>query len=235
MRAVFLLAFAVLGCSSDPPKPVVVVKTATMAANINVVADGTNTTSQITILSGDTLMDHFVLGMGDTLTTTKGAASQPMAAMGMGPTLLYQTAFPGMDAEGTMVTVAFARTADMGAPNSNVALPAPVAISKPTDGQAFSRANADLVVNYAPSGTTDPMTWTISGTCVQVAGAQMITGDSGNFTIAHGGLKNAGAGGTCDAVVTVHRTRMGKLDPAFVKGGKVVAEQIGSITISSTP
>jgi hypothetical protein len=208
-----------------------------MAAHVNVVADGATTKSNIVILAGDTLMEHYLLGMGETLTTAKGGTSTPMAAMGMGMTLEYEAAFPGMDAEGTMYTIAFNRpsTVDKGAPSSVATLPAPIALSLPADGASFSRANDDIVVNYAPSGFADPVTWFIQGPCVQVAGMQGVTGDSGNFTIARTGLKNAGAGGTCMATLTVYRTRKGTLDPGFGKGGSVTAQQIARVSITSKP
>lgn len=229
----FVLGLLLCACSSDPPPGPVPLKTATMAATITVVADGATTKSNIVILAGDTLMEHFVLAMGDALTTSKPAMSMPMAAMGMGMTLEYEAAFPGTDAEGTMYTIAFNRTADKGAPNSVAVLPAPLTLSLPADGMSFSRAMDDVVVNYAPSGFADPVSWFIQGTCVQVAGMQGVTGDSGNFTIARGGLKNAGAGGTCMATLTVYRTRKGTLDPGFGKGGSVTAQQIARVSITS--
>ena len=207
-----------------------------MQAAITVVGDGATTKSNIVILAGDTLMDHFVLGMGDTLTTTKAMGmATPMAMTGMGMTLAYEAAFPGMDPEGTMYTIAFKRTADGGAPNNIAVMPAPIALSLPADGASFSRATDDIVVNYAPSGFGDPVTWFIEATCAQVAGMQGVTGDSGNFTIARAGIKNAGAGGTCMATLTVYRTRKGTIDPGFGKGGTVTAQQIARVSITSKP
>jgi hypothetical protein len=206
-----------------------------MGANVTVIADGTTTKADIVILTGDTLMDHYALAMGDTLTASAKSMSMPMAPMGMGPTLAFDAAFAGMDIEGTTYTIAFARTADVGAPNTTATLPAPLAVSLPADGATFSRMNDDIVVNYAPNSTTDPITWSIEGACVKATGMQPVTGDSGNFTIGRGGLKDTGAGGSCASTLTVYRNRPGKLDPAFARGGKVVAQQLGRVSITSKP
>jgi hypothetical protein len=199
-----------------------------------VTGDGATTVAEATLLSGDTLMDHFALGMGDSLTASKGMAV-PMMASGMGMTLKYDASFPGMDADGTVYTIAFMRTADGGAPKSIATMPAPLAISMPADSASFSRGMSDIVVSYAPSGSTDPITWSIEGPCVKATGMQPVTGDSGNFTIGRGGLRDAGPGGTCAATLTVYRTRMGTIDPGFGKGGKVTAIQLGKVSISTKP
>jgi hypothetical protein len=235
MRHIFLLAF-VVACSSPPiTPPPTIVKTAAMAANITVSADGTTTKASIVLLTGDTLMARVDLGTGDTLTTTGKGMSKPMTATGMGPTLAYEASFDGSDIEGSVYTIALARTADVGAPNSTATLPAPLTLMKPVDGASFSRLMDDIVVTYAPNNTTDPITWSIEGTCVKATGMQPVTGDSGSFTIGRGGLKDAGGGSTCDAVLTVYRNRPGTLDPAFARGIKVNAQQLGRVSISLRP
>lgn len=234
MRHLFLPVL-VAACSSPPPTPPTIVKTATMGANITVVADGTTTKASIVILMGDTLMDHFDLGMGDALTATAKGTSKPMMKVGMGPTLSFDASFDGSEIEGTAYTIALARTADVGAPNSIATLPAPLALMKPVDGASFSRLMDDIVVTYSPNNTTDPITWSIEGPCVRATGMQPVTGDSGSFTIGRGGLKDAGGGGTCAATLTAYRNRPGTLDPAFARGGKVVGQQVGRVSISLKP
>lgn len=234
MKRLVFLAF-IAACSSDPPPPPAMTRIATMQALITVTGDGSQTVADMTILTGDTLMDHYSLATGDSLLAAKGSDSAMLAATGMGMSLHYTATFPGMDVEGTSYSISYTRTSDTSAPHSQAIMPAPLALSMPTDGASFSRSMNDIVVSYAPSGSVDPITWSIEGPCVRATGMQPVTGDSGNFTIGRGGLRDAGPGGTCTATLTVYRTRPGTLDPAFGKGGKVTAIQLGKVSISTKP
>lgn len=222
-------------CSSPPPAPPpAVTKTSAMGATVTVVGDGQATLAEIALLGGAMGTDHLDLGSGDSLTASKGTP-QPMTKQGMGATLRFDASFGGMDADGTVYTIAFTRTADVGAPGTTATMPMPLSIQMPAAGASFSRVTDDIPVTYSPSGGADPISWSIEGPCVRATGMQPVTGDSGNFTIGRGGLHEAGGGGACDATLAVYRTRPGKLDPAFGRGGSVTAQQLAKVTISTKP
>src|SRR5581483_3310488 len=139
-----LLLTSIAACSSDPPPPPAITKIATMQALITVTGDGSQTVADTTILTGDTLMDHYSLATGDSLMAAKGSDSAMLAAMGMGTTLHYTATFPGMDSEGTSYIISYTRKSDTSAPKSQAIMPAPLALSMPTDGASFSRGTSDI-------------------------------------------------------------------------------------------
>ena len=132
--------------------------------------------------------------------------------------------------------MALQRTSDVSAPSSTCTLPSPFTITAPTSSGSYSRTGSDLTVTYATAGTGDTMTWNISGECV-TGQSGTVSGDSGTFTIAKGLLtgQGASASATCQATLSLTRSRPGQLDPHYGSGGSIVAQHVRSVTFNSTP
>lgn len=212
-------------------------KTQGITARLLVAADGTGATTSTAVLNVDTNLTDFVqLASGDTLVTDVSTQSEPMASENVGGVITYSAAFTGQDAPGTQYTVVFNRAAgNASAPASVATIPQPFNIS-PLTRQTFSRANDDIVLQYATSGSTDQMSWSISGSCLNVLAGQTLSGDPGTFTITKGSLVSKAAGGdqNCQATLTLTRAREGTLDPAY-GGGSIYGQQQRSVTFTSSP
>jgi hypothetical protein len=215
------------------------IKTAGMSAMMQVVADGTGRTAVTAQLNVDNNSTDFVdLSSGDTLVATAGGPSQTMARSDFAGAISYQTSFSGRDAAGTQYVIAFNRTSDVSAPLSTCVMPSPFAITAPTANGTPSRANSDIVVTYNNSGTQDPMTWSAGGDCVKGEVGGSVPGDTGSFTIAKGSLvpnDPTQMTVTCQAHITLTRERVGQLDSHFGSGGGINAQQVRTVTFSSTP
>jgi hypothetical protein len=224
---------AALGCTDLQSNDL---KTAGMSAHALVSADGTGaSTASVTLNVDDNVTDYVQLTAGDALVATVGGKSQTMSSSNVLGIVTYSTGFTGQDAAGTQYTIALNRSAgDTSAPSSTCALPAPFTLTGPTSSQSASR-NADLVVTYSGSGQSDPLSWTMSGSCFQIASSS-VSSDNGTFTIPKGTL--VAPQGTqpqnCQATLTISRTRAGSLDPAYY-GGSISSAQNRSVTFTSTP
>jgi hypothetical protein len=80
------------------------------------------------------------------------------------------------------------------------------------------------------------MGYTVSGSCLNLT-TQSIGADSGSFTIPKNALTSPGSQATesCQATLTVTRSRAGHLDPAFGYGGDIACQQARTVTFTSTP
>lgn len=220
------------------------VATDAIYANMVVTANGDGNSEAVTTLrvGGNTSNTYLELTENDALIAAAGdpavtSAMQEQENLGA---VSYHASFAG-EAEDTPFKISFLRThaADqecngVSAPNSTVALPAPFAITAPATNASFSRANDDIVVTWAASGETDPMSWSAIGGCTQLAGGQ-VSGDPGTLTIPAGMIMGTDTSGTCNVVVSLERTREGALDPAYGEGGVIRARQLRSVTLQSTP
>lgn len=232
-------AFALCaGCTSLQSSDI---KTAGMSAFMRVYADGTGqTTAYAELHAGNNVTDFVDLTSGDVLVATVAGQSQNMARTDFLGGISYQSSFSGHDADGTMYTIALNRSTDVSAPSSTCVLPKPFTITAPTSSSTFSRANSDIVVTYDTTGTQDQMTWSAGGDCIKGSVGGTVSNDSGTFTIAKGTLvptdtDASTAAMTCQAHISLTRSRVGQLDPHFGSGGKITAEQDRSVTFNSTP
>jgi len=213
-------------------------KTAGMSATMSVTGDGTGATSVTAQFNVDNNGTDFVnLSSGDSAAATAGSQTRPMSESNALGDISYQASFTGLDAAGTEYIIALNRTSDVSAPSSTVTMPSPFNITAPTSSSTFSRATGDIVVTYDTPGSSDSMSWTVSGTCVNGASG-VVSGDTGMFTIAHGNLVLPGGGassGTCQATVTLTRSRSGTIDPHYGSGGSIIAQHVRSVEFNSTP
>jgi hypothetical protein len=241
IRARFFFASTVwvvcAGCSSIQSQNI---KTAGMQAILRVWADGTGQSTATAQLNVDNNPTDFVdLSGGDAFVASSGGQSRTMSRIDLLGAISYEASFSALDKGGTTYTIALDRTTDVSAPSSTCVMPSQFTITAPTSSGTFSRANDDLVVTYSGSGTQDPMTWSAGGDCVQGMVGGTVSNDAGTFTIARGTLvpKNPSpqTPTTCQAHVTLTRSRAGQLDPHYGSGGGITAEQVRTVTFSSTP
>lgn len=214
------------------------VKTAGMSAIMQVSADATGATratAEIHVDNNDT--DFVTLSSGDALVVTAGSQSQTMSEIDFAGGVSYQASFSGLDANGTQYTIAFNRTSDVSAPSSTCMLPNPFNITAPTANSTFSRASDNIMVTYDTMGTMDQMNWSAGGDCVQGEVGGTVASDSGTFTVAMGSLvpTNPPVPATCQAHITLTRSRPGQLDSHFGSGGSITARQVRTVTFNSTP
>jgi len=168
---------------------------------------------------------------------TAGGQSQTMSQTNFLGTVSYEANFTGLDANGTQYTIALNRTSDVSAPSSTCVMPSPFNITAPTANGTFSRANADIMVTYDTTGTMDQMTWSAGGDCVRGEVGGSVAPDSGSFTVAKGSLVpiNPPVSTTCQAHITLTRSRPGQLDSHYGSGGSITAQQVRTVTFNSAP
>ncbi len=214
-------------------------RTAGMSAYMTVVADGSGQTTATTQLNVDNNATDFVtLSSGDSLVASVSAQSRTMVENNSLGDVSYAASFSGADSSGAEYTVAFHRNSDVSAPDSTCSLPPPCTISTPPAGSTFSRAKSDIVVDYGPGGSSDAVTYSLSGDCVSGPTNATMNGDPGTLTLSRGSIlpvEGQPANQACDVTLTVSRTRFGTLDPAFGSGGQIKCVQTHSIVFTSTP
>jgi hypothetical protein len=229
------IALTIAGCTDVQSSDI---KTAGMSAYMSVTADGSGSSTAIAQLNvDDNLTDFVTLSSGDSLVTSVGGQSQTMSRLDVLNDISYSTSFDGQDGTGSAYTVAFNRTSDTSAPLSTCTLPAPFALTSPASGSSFSRSSA-IAVSYDGAGTSDGMSYSVSGGCVGGPVSSGVSGDTGSFSIPSGTITPTDASHateTCQVILTVTRARPGQLDPAFGSGGSIRCMQARTITLTSTP
>jgi hypothetical protein len=223
------------------------VRTDGIYADLDVVAkgDGKSSVSASLRVGGSLSNTYLDLIDGDVLMAHQADDAQEMERR----TLLfgqvwYEATFD-VDAENTPFRIEFAREPHDdtekqcrggSAPNSFATLPAPFAFDGPEVGKSFSRANDDLEITWSPNGSSDKMSFQISGSCIQSESGD-ISGDPGRLAIARGRLKPTmnQPPATCAIIVELIRSRSGEVDPAFGEGGTFRARQIRTLDLQSAP
>ncbi len=229
------IALTIAGCTDVQSADI---KTAGMSAHMTVSADGSGNSSAVAQLNVDTNLTDFVtLSSGDSLVTSVSGQSQTMSRSDLLNDISYSASFTGQGGSGAAYTVAFTRTSDTSAPSSTCTLPDAFSITSPAAGASFSRASA-IAVSYGASGTSDAMSYSVSGGCVGGPISAGISGDTGSFSIPSGTVTptdSSHATETCQVTLTVMRSRAGHLDPAFGSGGSIRCMQARTISFTSTP
>jgi hypothetical protein len=175
----------------------------------------------------------------DQLVASEGnGAPQVMAKNTVAGFVNYNVQFHGgtVDAPGTAYKVALNRTIDNGAPNSTCTLPSALAVNPPTAG-AFSRANDDIVITWAPGQPGEQMHYTYNGDCVFAGQDFAITSDVGTLTISKGSIQptNSQMPGSCQLTITLDRVVSGTIDPGYGKGGRIVCKQERTVAVTTNP
>jgi hypothetical protein len=210
-----------------------------MGATITVSADGSGASTVTTRLSTDAdALNSIQLDSGDILMTTVGTQSQDMSMTDILGDITYSATFNGADQSGASYDIALNRKVGfVSAPSSVVTMPSPFDITGPTSTAMISRAD-DVTVTYDMSGTSDPMSWSVSsGTCVS-SPSGAVSNDSGSFTISSSALAPTAANeqtAICQVTITLKRTRLGSIDTHYGYGGTITAVQERSVTFTSMP
>jgi hypothetical protein len=227
---------AVAGCTSVKSSDL---KTDGMSAYLRVIGDGTGQTTASAAFNVDNNPTDYVdLSSGDTAVAQAGGQTQTMSRVDDLGAISYQATFSGLDAEGTQYTIALNRTTDVSAPDSTVTMPHPFNITAPTTSGTFSRTMSDIQVTYDNSGSSDQMSWSANGTCINGQPSGTISPDTGTFTIPKGTITPADASqamATCQVQLSVTRVRQGQIDPHYGSGGNIAAEAMRTVTFNSTP
>lgn len=208
------------------------VATAGIHAQITARAYGDGTTHlAATLFVGHPAYLHFVeLGGDDQLIVAHGSDRQVMSVVSSFHGTKLHAELP-TDREGATFVVELARRVDAGARRSSVSLPAPFAITPIAEA---SRAAA-LELRWSPAGTPDEMRWEAAGDCIASTSGTLRV-DTGAATIGplheRWGLD---VPDTCAVTVTLVRARHGELDPGYGAGGRIVGEQVRTLTFLSRP
>lgn len=137
------------------------------------------------------------------------------------------------EAADTSFVVSFAREIDDGAPQSTITLPAPFEVDEPAS--SFQRSTAATIA-WSPSGTSDHMRLTASGTCIYSYSID-ISGDPGTYTLEGGTLEavDDDEQQSCKVTYTLDRWREGSVDPGFGEGGTALGHQLRSVVVETLP
>lgn len=233
-KALFVPALLVLvACESVDSTAVT---TEGVYAHISATADGSGSTRTTAILKvgGATSNTYLDLVDGDVLEASQGGETQDLSKVSIGDYREYIADW-NVDDEDTSFGVGFVREVDEGAPETTVTLPARFEITAPEADVTFSRADDDITVSWDVSAD-EGMSADITGDCFWVEG-QDIEVDDGTVSFAAGSLEayEDQEDETCQAVISLRRTRIGDLDPNYGEGGVANGEQIRSVTVLSGP
>lgn len=139
--------------------------------------------------------------------------------------------------------ISFIRTKDVSVLNSSVSLPDDFLLTAPQDNTIISRTN-DINLQWSDSGTTDTMSYDMTGTCELSSGAidnvyitLAITGDTGSHTIKTSDFVSeiAESTSTCLLSIVLQRSRNGILNNEFGLGGSIRGIQQQVVSFTSTP
>ncbi|MBM4280809.1 MAG: hypothetical protein FJ137_08630 [Deltaproteobacteria bacterium] len=204
-------------------------------------ADGSATELAATLAAG--ALTFIDLQAGDRLVASSGDVQVELSANEVLGVMSYGATLDGVGEVGATVTVAFEREAFASAPSSTVELPAPVSITAPDAGAAFSRAEDDLVIALAGSASDDAVRVSWSGDCVVADGIDVPAGQA-SVTIARGTLAKAERSSSdadaapiadsCSLRIVAERTIEGVLDPAY-EGGRITAVTSDSREVTTSP
>jgi hypothetical protein len=228
---IVLAGSALVGCGRESTSSANV-RTAGIAATVEVEATSDSSSTVLVDLGvGGPTGTGVNLESGDRLSAEVGGEKKELQPEGVGE---YQATF-ATGAAGTEFKVLFERDVDEDALNNRGVLPAPFNITGvPADSP--SRAMADAVITWDPSGSGDPMTIHVEGSCI-FPDTFDVAGDPGTFTIKAGELKSTGGDKPtdCDITVQIERSATGTTDPAFDPDSKFTLKQIRSMSFTSKP
>ena len=212
------------------------VMTSGVYADIKATADGSGQTLvKTTLRVGGSNSNTFLDLVGDDkLIASQADDSQDMERKSLFGSVWYEKNF-AVDAEDTPFKVAFIRTADSGAPESTMTLPAPFHITAPAASTNFSRSSDDIQLTWESSGTADSMHLNLDGDCIRILHKDL-SGDTGSYTIAHDDIElasDADEGTSCEITLSLERRRVGHLDPGYGEGGVITAVQTRSVKMMS--
>jgi hypothetical protein len=198
---------------------------------IDVTAEGSGTSRVLVKLKVGGINSNTYLELigPDRLTATGGGATKELDSTG---SVSYAATF-ATEAAGPFVVSFMRGPEDISAPNSTVDLPEPFIISPLTT--ELSRATGDLVFTWTPGPAAGVIDSSLYGSCIDTI-IETIP-DDGTATISHDRIhaRDGATTDSCSVTLTLARTDVGQVDPAFTEGGRVTASQIRSALFTSTP
>lgn len=235
LKALTLTGFvslAAVGCVAEETMSSEDIRTGGIAATIEVWANSASqSTAKATLQAGgDEGNVYVVLDNGDVLRATAAGTTQTMRSTDEGR---YEASF-AVGAADTEFKIELDRNGDDDALNNVGLLPAPFDITAPTD--VPSRANNDITISWAPSGTGDSMRLEIDGPCIFMYNKSQVS-DTGSYSIPKGELDSTGGSNpeTCDLTVTMKRIRGGSVDAALDRESSFELRQQRAVKFSSAP
>jgi hypothetical protein len=222
------------------------VKTDGMFANYvaRVKDNGTSVEANLNVGGGNANATNVELTGDDVIKATIG---EKTLTLGKNPEFIdindphYSAFFDEETDAGTEVVFAFERTSDESAPSSKVKLASAPAASGPA--AATSRAEASVVVSFDAGADDEKTSVTISGDCFQSATDSVDGSGATSITFEASALKEPQppegeepeAPKSCEATITVQRSRTGSIDPAFGEGGLIQSIREETLTYTSDP
>lgn len=175
--------------------------------------------------------DLIELSPGDELAASVGGVTRPMTAR-FSPGPRYEAAFENQ-AAAAVVKIALTRKADTSAPESSVALPAPLVFTFPGVGASLPRSEG---VNVFWSGAVQGGSLRIraEGTCINPVVSDVPLGST-SHTFPRFEASSGNEASSCDVAITLEHSLQGTVDPAWGKGGAFDATVSRSRTVRSTP
>ncbi len=199
---------------------------------IDVTAEGSGTSRVLVKLKVGGINSNTYLELigPDRLTATGGGATKELDSTG---SVTYGATF-ATEAAGPFVVSFMRGPEDDSAPNSTVDLPEPFIIT-PLATTELSRATADLAFTWTPGPAAGVIDSSLYGSCIDTI-IETIP-DDGTATISHDRIhaRDGATTDSCSVTLTLARTDVGQVDPAFTEGGRVTATQIRSILFTSSP
>jgi len=199
---------------------------------IDVTAEGSGTSRVLVKLKVGGINSNTYLELigPDKLTATRSGATKDLDSTG---SVSYGATF-ATEAAGPFVVSFMRGPDDDSAPNSTVDLPEPFIIS-PLATTELSRATADLVFTWTAGPAAGVIDSSLYGSCIDTI-IETIP-DDGTATISHDRIhaRDGATTDSCSVTLTLVRTDVGQVDPAFTEGGRVTASQIRTTLFTSTP
>lgn len=230
--ALLITSLSVTGCTCESVKSSDL-KTSGLYALLEASAPGTGRVEvKATLTLGPGSLTYADLAAGDELTATLGSTARVMSRTSAFGATFYEAGFDG-DAADTPLRISLSRMSDTSAPESAVTLPAPLAFVSPGASAVFSRATG-LTVSWSGAGQGDPMRLSARGACITPVDTEL-SADSGTHTLSPFIAASGAPSDSCDVSIALVRTRLGRVDPAYGKGGVFRATVSRSVTVRSTP
>ena len=222
------------GCSSTSSENVT---TEGIAADINIVADGSGSTGVRVFLevgSGGLGATSLRVGPSDSLTVLANGIQKTLIEDSSIFGQFSYTASYDFDDAGTLFVVSFLRDNGVSAPNSTVTLPDGFFVASPTGNDIYG-TNESISIVWTPNNTSIVPTIQVTLTCTQTNGIAIVafqnvalTSDSGIAALPVAAVMPIGELDTsklCEGRVDLSRLRRGSLDPNYGEGGNITAEQ----------
>jgi hypothetical protein len=230
LASLCLVGLAAMGCSKETTGSSNI-KTGGIAALIDVYAeDDTTATVHVELkVGGDSSNTYVDLEGSDKLVATAGDKSKTLSVVDSG---IYEADFSGLE-PGTEFQVVLDRPDDTTASDNSGVLPDPFDFEEPASD--LSRADDDLELVWAPSGTGDDMEVEIDGSCTFPYSHSM--SDSGAYTVAAGEIESTGGDKpeACNLTAQMTRTKEGVADTLFDPESHFRLHQVRTAKFSSNP